>query len=60
MKLYVYQRAVTCGFQRFSAWLDGRKEWEQNLVVGLILLAIPVLAALLWQTLAFAWGSFTP
>jgi hypothetical protein len=55
MKLHVYRSVLAFGFERFSAWLDSRKSWEQNLIVGLLVLAISALVTGTWQLCARAW-----
>jgi hypothetical protein len=43
MTLHVSPNALALAFVRFSAWLDSRKPWEQNLIVGALLVVISAL-----------------
>jgi len=49
IRLNVCRGAFASAFARFSIWLDSKKNWEQNLVVGVMLLVISAFLAAAWR-----------
>jgi hypothetical protein len=43
--------------ERFSTWLDSRRNWEQNLIVGVMLLALSAVFAAACHVAGGSWAS---